>query len=67
MTKEKANENLKRTYELKNRGLEIKLNVMEILYKRFNEMDVLMEKQDSLERRQTLLLMAEIGKAILPD
>ena len=71
MAKEEWNENMRRTYKMKNRGLEIKADVMEILYSRFkelnSELDSFTMPQGPDTRNETLRIMAEIGKAILPD
>ena len=59
--------NMTKSYVLKNRGLDIKINSMEILYKRLKELDVIADSQRGDEKLSTLAAMAEIGKALIPD
>ncbi len=59
--------NMTKSYEFKNRGLEIKIDAMEILYKRLQDLDGIADSQNESEKLSTLAVMAEIGKAIIPD
>ena len=59
--------NATKTYEFKNRGLEIKISSMEILYKRLQELDGMIDSQNGSEKLSTLAVMADLGKAIIPD
>ncbi|MCI5712247.1 MAG: hypothetical protein MR324_03770 [Lachnospiraceae bacterium] len=59
--------NMTKSYIFKNKGLDIKINSMEILYKRLKELDVIADSQSGDEKLGTLAIMAEIGKSIIPD
>lgn len=56
-----------KSYVYKNRGLEIKMQAMEILSKRLGELDELAASQRGREKLDTLAVMAQIGQAIIPD
>ncbi|HIS32219.1 MAG TPA: hypothetical protein IAB44_11855 [Candidatus Limivivens intestinipullorum] len=56
-----------KSYVYKNRGLEIKMQAMEILSKRLEELDELAVRQHGREKLDTLAVMAQIGQAIIPD
>ncbi len=66
-SKEKYREGMVRTYEIKNRGMEIKIGMMETLDKRFKELDEKMDAQSPEEKIRTLGVMAQIGAAVIPD
>lgn len=55
------------TYAIKNRGMEIKIGMMETLYKHFMELDEKIDAQSPEERIRTLGVMAQIGAAVIPD
>lgn len=59
--------NMTKTYRNKNRGLDLKLATMEILSKRLKELDTALDSQEENKKLQTLAVMAELGKAIIPD
>ena len=56
-----------KTYEFRTRGLEIKIDAMEILYKRLQELNEMVDSQNGSEKLSTLAVMADLGKAIIPD
>lgn len=63
--------NMTKTYRNKNRGLDIKLEAMEILHKRLIELDEELDSQQSelsqSERLEIVAVMAQLGNAIIPD
>lgn len=59
--------NQTKTYIFKNRGLELKMQAMEILAKNLKDLDVLASSQCGKEKLDTLAVMAQIGRAIIPD
>ncbi|MDD7349780.1 MAG: hypothetical protein PUG66_08080 [Clostridiales bacterium] len=63
--------NMTKTYRNKNRGLDIKLESMEILRKRLIELDEELDSQQSelsqSERLEIVAVMAQLGIAIIPD
>lgn len=59
--------NMTKSYLLKNKGLDIKIECMEILHKRLKELDELADSQKGEEKLRTLAVMAEMGKAMIPD
>lgn len=56
-----------RTYAYKNRGLEIKINTMEILYEQLKMLAEDLQGLHDEKTYRTLEIMAKLGKAILPD
>lgn len=56
-----------RTYGIKNRGMEIKIEMMETLYNRFQELDKEIDTQSPEEKVRTLGVMVQIGAAVIPD
>ena len=66
-TRKEYESNMHRTYAYKNRGLEIKIDTMEILY---NKLKMLAEDSQELQDENTyrsLEVMAKLGQAILQD
>ena len=68
-------ENAKREYEsnhtktvrVRNRGLDIKIDMMESLYSQFKKLESVVDSQEGEEKLHTLTVMAELGKAVIPD
>lgn len=73
MVKDKENakreylSNMSMSYKIKNRGLDIKIDAMDILHKRLVELNDTIDSQEGDRKLKTLAVMAEIGKAIIPD
>ena len=73
MVKDKENakreylSNMSKSYKIKNRGLDIKIEAMDILHKRLVELNDTIDSQEGDRKLKTLAVMAEIGKAIIPD
>lgn len=65
--KELMNENMKRTYEYKNRGLELKLKTMELLYEQVELLAKKSRNCESDELYEIQKIMAMLGQAIIPD
>lgn len=64
--------NMTKSYRNKNRGLDIKIEAMEILRKRLVELDEELDSQQSStlsrsERLKIMAVMAQLGNAIIPD
>lgn len=64
--------NMTKSYRNKNRGLDIKIEAMEILRKRLVELDEELDSQQSStlsrsERLKIMTVMAQLGNAIIPD
>ena len=64
--------NMTKSYRNKNRGLDIKIETMEILRKRLVELDEELDSQQSStlsrsERLTIMAVMAQLGNAIIPD
>lgn len=64
--------NMTKSYRNKNRGLDIKIETMEILRKRLVELDEELDSQQSStlsrsERLKIMAVMAQLGNAIIPD
>lgn len=59
--------NQTKTYVFRNRGLDIKMQAMEIMMKRLTELDASVDGQSIEHKTKTLAVMAEIGKAIIHD
>ncbi len=43
------------------------MDMMEILYKRFTELNVAVDSQSGEDKLHTLTVMAELGGAVIPD
>ena len=65
--KEEYMSNQTKSYVFRNRGLYLKIKSMEILSKRMEELDNMLDSQSQEERNRTLAIMAELGKAIIND
>lgn len=64
--------NMTKSYRNKNRGLDIKIEAMEILRKRLVELDEELDSQQSStlsrsERLKIMAVMAQLGNAIISD
>lgn len=64
--------NMTKSYRNKNRGLDIKIEAMEILRKRLVELDEELDSQQSStlsrsERLKIMAVMAQLGNAIIQD
>lgn len=64
--------NMTKSYRNKNRGLDIKIEAMEILRKRLVELDEELDSQQSStlsrsERLKIMAVMAQLVNAIIPD
>ncbi|GMQ59781.1 hypothetical protein AN1V17_41810 [Vallitalea sediminicola] len=66
-TRKEYESNMHRTYAYKNRGLEIKINTMEILYEQLKKLEEDLQGLHDEKAYRTLEIMAKLGKAILPD
>ncbi|GMQ60302.1 hypothetical protein AN1V17_47020 [Vallitalea sediminicola] len=66
-TRKEYENNMHRTYAYKNRGLEIKINTMEILYEQLKKLEEDLQGLHDEKAYRTLEIMAKLGKAILPD
>lgn len=66
-SKKEYQKGMARTYAMKNRGMEIKIEMMERLYKRFMELDEKIDTQSPEEEIRTLGILAQIGAAVIPD
>jgi hypothetical protein len=66
-SREEYRKGLARTYAIKNRGMEIKIEMMETLHKRFMELDREIDAQSLEGKIHTLGVMAQIGAAVIPD
>ena len=65
--KKEYESNHTKTYRIKNRGMDIKIDMMEGLYKQFKNLESVVDSQEGEERLRTLTVMAELGKAVIPD
>ena len=59
--------NSTKTYRLRNRGLDIKMDMMEGIYKQFKKLEEEVDSQHGENKLRTLTVMAELGKAVIPD
>ncbi len=66
-SREEYRKGMARTYAIKNRGMEMKIGMMEVLHKRFMELDKEMDTQSPEGKIRTLGIMAQIGAAVIPD
>lgn len=67
LAKEEYMSNQRKSYVFRNRGLEMKIESMGIIFKRLKELDEKVDSQSEEEKLYTLAVMAEMGKAIIPD
>lgn len=65
--KKEYQSNITKTYKIKNRSLDIKIGMMEVLYKHFMELEGKIDTQSPEGKIRTLGVMAQIGAAVIPD
>lgn len=66
-SKKEFQNNMAKSYAYKNRGLEIKLSTMELLYEQLQGLVKESQGAEGSELHIIIELMAKIGQAILPD
>ena len=59
--------NQTKSYRIRNRGMEIKIDMMEGIYRQFKKLEEEVDSQHGDEKLFTLTVMAELGKAVIPD